>query len=99
MTILIPLNSNDFDEAKIVSLQNVQYWIIIEHDKGKIIKYSFYNTFEEIADFIDIVILNSENENSTMFIENGSEVLFTSLQLYIEDILEAYIFRELHTLD
>lgn len=99
MTILIPLNSNDFDEAKIISLQNVKYWIVIEHDKGKIIKYSFYNTFEEIADFIDIVILNSENENSTMFIENGSEVLFTSLQLYIEDILEAYIFRELHTLD
>lgn len=99
MTILIPLNSNDFDEAKIVSLQNVKYWIVVEHDKGKTIKHSFYNTFEEITKLIDIVILNSENENSTMFIENGSEVLFTSLQLYIEDILEAYIFRELHTLD
>ena len=98
MNILIPVDTNDIDEAQIISLDDVQYWLHIEFGDGKIINSTFYKTQEEIEVWLDVVIVINNKEYVWPFMEKGMAILVAPMQRYIEDIMEAYIFKELHEL-
>ncbi len=100
MKILIPVDDDsDYEEAKIVLLKDVQHWILIEHDLGKVISYEFYKTREEITDWIDIVVVKNAQEYVWPFMEDNIAVLVAPLQRYVEDVIEAYMFKELHDMN
>lgn len=99
MNILIPVNESDIKQAQLVSLDEVNFWLLIDITEGKIVSNQFYQTKEEISDWIDIVIVKSENENIWSFMEDGIAVLVAPVQRTIDDIIEAYLFKELYDLN
>ena len=99
MMILIPVDDTDYEEAQITSLDDVKHWILINHDKGKVVEYNFYDTKEEIKEWIDVVIVKSDKEYVWPFMEENIAVLVAPMQKYVEDIVEAYLFKELHDLN
>ena len=99
MTILIPVDNNeDIDESKITLLDDAKYWALLEFADGKVTSSTFYNTKEEIKDWIDVVIIKNNKEYVWPFMEAGTAILVAHTQMYVEDIMEAYIFKELHEL-
>ena len=99
MNILIPTDIDDFEDGKIALLDEAQKWLFIEFDEGKIQNYKFYDTKEDIKEFYDIVIVKSDKEYVWPFMEQGIAVLVAPIQTYIEDVMEAFLFKELHDLN
>ncbi len=96
MILLIPVDKKDYKEAKIAKLYEKNIWITIEMENGFVKNYSFFDNKESITDFIDYVIVKEKDENIEEFLDRGIDVLFAPLQDCIEDIVEAYKFKELH---
>ena len=96
MNILIPVDDCDFEEASITLLDDRKYWLLVEVTEGKVVKYEFYQTKEEINDWIDIVVVKNQNEYAWPFMEENIAVLMAPFQNSVEDIIEAYLFKELH---
>jgi len=98
MNLIIPVDCNDMEEAQLVGLNDVKYWLFLTMDGGKPSNEQFFEKREDIEEFIDIVIVNSPDEYVWPFMEENIAVLVAPLQRYVEDIVEAYIFKELHDL-
>ena len=96
MLILIPVNCNDEEEAQITLLQDVKKWALLDFKEGRVHKTTFFDTFEEIDDWIEVVIIKNQSEYVWNFEEQNIAVLVAPIQRYIEDIMEAFIFKELH---
>jgi predicted Fe-Mo cluster-binding NifX family protein len=96
MNILIPVDDSDIEEASISLLDDLKYWLLIEVTEGKIIKSEFYQTREEITDWVDIVVVKNKDEYVWPFMEENISVLMAPFQNAVEDIIEAYLFKELH---
>lgn len=99
MNILIPVNDSDIDEAQITAIDTSKYWLLLDVSEGKIKQSEFYQTREEISDWVDVVVVKDQKEHVWPFIEEGISVLVAPLQRYIEDIIEAYLFKELHEIN
>ena len=96
MLILIPVDCNDEEEAQLVSIDEAKQWALLEFDEGRVHNTSFYNTKDEIEEWMDVVIIKDHNEHVWPFEELGMAVLVAPMQRYIEDIMEAFVFKELH---
>lgn len=99
MNILIPVDDSDFEQAKISSFDDVNYWLLINLTEGKVISSQFYQSKDEISDFVDVVIVKNQEEYVWPFMEEGIAVLVAPTQKYLEDIIEAYLFKELHEIN
>ncbi|MCK5293024.1 MAG: hypothetical protein KAJ49_00085 [Arcobacteraceae bacterium] len=99
MNILIPADIADMEEGKITLLDEVKTWVLIDFDLGKIQSYKFYDTKEEITDYIEVVIVKDHKEYVWPYMEEGIAVLVAPMQLYLEDVMEAFLFKELHDLN
>ena len=99
MNLLIPVDDSDIEEAQIVSLDNVNYWLLLELTEGKIVKSEFYQSRDEISDWVDVLIVNSQKEYVWPFMEEGIAILVAPLQKTVDDIVEAYLFKELHDIN
>lgn len=99
MKIIIPFDSDDLEEAQIASVTDASHWLCFEMNEGKAQNETFYNSWEEIEDFIDIVIVKDQSEYVWPFMEKNIAVLVAPMQRYFEDIVEAYIFKELYDLN
>jgi len=96
MQILIPVDDTDFEEANITLLDDVKHWILINLEEGQVQEYKFYNTREEITVWIDVVVVKNSKEYVWPFMEANIAVLMAPLQRSVEDIIEAFLFKELH---
>jgi len=99
MNILIPVDDCDLEEAQITLLDDLKYWLLIEFNEGKMVKHEFYQTKEEVSDWIDIIIVKNQQEYVWPFMEEGIAILVAPTQRYVEDIMEAYLFKELHDMN
>ncbi len=98
MYLLIPLDSSSRDEAKLVSLNEVKKWVLLDISEGKIAEIDFYDTKEEIMDMVEAVVVIGDNEYVWPFQELQIMVLVAHTQRSIDDIVEAFLFKELHDL-
>jgi len=96
MNILIPVDNNTVDNVEITLVDDVRYWNLLEFFEGKVIKSDFYKSKEEIKELIDVVILKTSKEDLWQFMEHNIAVLIAPFQESVEDIMEAYLFKELH---
>jgi hypothetical protein len=96
MLILIPTDSNNIDEAEITLIDNVKYWALLDFNEGKVNKYTFFNTYQEIEEYMDVLIVKNTKEYVWSLEELGMAVLVAPFQNSVEDIMEAFIFKELH---
>ncbi len=99
MLILIPVDDTDYEEAKITLLDDVKHWILIDFEEGRVKGHDFFKTREEITQWIDVVVVKNQQEYVWPFMEANIAVLVAPLQLYVEDIIEAFLFKELHDMN
>ncbi len=92
MKILIPID----DEKNLCTLEKNSSWVVATLDDGRVKNLSFYKTREEASEMIDYIVVISEDEFVSDFFLEGIGILTVSNQRSIEDIVEAYMFRELH---
>lgn len=98
MRILLPMDSNIEDEAKLVKLDDVKFWCQLNIEDGEVKETLFTENKEDFEHFSECVVVENDNEYVWPFMELSMLVLVAHTQRYIEDIVEAYIFKELHDL-
>ena len=98
MFILLPVDASDVEEAKLTKLEDVKFWMQLQIEEGKVVQTLTSTDKETFENFSEAVVVINDNEYVWPFIELSMMVLVAHTQRYIEDIVEAYIFKELHDL-
>lgn len=94
MNILIPIN----EEQNLCSLKSNSSWAVVTMNEGKTEKINFYTNKEDINEFADYIVVINKEESVSDFLIEGIGVLIAPMQKSLDDIIEAYMFRELHEL-
>ncbi len=98
MLILLPMNGDDTQESELVPIMEASFWATVEIEEGRVVEINFYPDRAGIEAWPDAVVVASDYEPVMEFIENQTMVLVAHHQRTIDDIVEAYLFRELHDL-
>ncbi len=96
MLIWIPVGSGEDKNAKIVPQLEVKKWALVDFDAGEMKSVKFYDTVDDLGgEWVDFVILANKFENYIDFMNAGMMVLVIREEESIEDIIEAFKFKEL----
>ncbi len=96
MLIWIPVDSSDAQSAKITLLSSLVKWALVNFEEGETRWVRFYDTREEAGEsWADFIILENKFENYLEFMEEGMMVLVRRQEEMIEEIMEAFKFKEL----
>jgi len=98
MLLLVPMNGDDTQESTLVPILSATHWATIEVEEGRVIEINFYTERSAIETPCDAVIVISNYEPVMEFLDQQMMVLVAHTQRTIDDIVEAYLFRELHDL-
>ena len=98
MKILLPMDSDDTQEGSLVALNDVVKWALVDLEEGKIIEINYADTRETFNEWIDVVVVIGDNEYVWPFMEEQITVLVAHTQRSIDDVIEAFLFKELHEL-
>jgi len=96
MKILLPMDSDDTQEGKLVAINDAKTWALLDIEEGQVTEINYFDQKEEINDWIDAVVVVGDYEPVMEFIEQQIMVLVAHTQRYIDDIVEAFLFKELH---
>jgi len=96
MYILIPVDGEDPKKSKITTLINLKKWALINFDEGITKSVTFWDDRNNTdADWVEFIVLENKFENYLEFMEEGIMVLVRRQEESIEDIIEAFKFKEL----
>ncbi|MCF6330402.1 MAG: hypothetical protein L3I99_02490 [Sulfurimonas sp.] len=98
MYILLPIDSKNLQEAKLTKLNDVKIWVQLLVEEGSIKETKFSETMDGFENFSECVVVENDNEYVWPFMELSMMVLVAHTQRTIDDIVEAYLFKELHDL-
>ena len=96
MYILVPMDSDEVDEAIITKVFDAKVWAQIALEEGEVVEILHHERYDGFENFSEAVVLIADSENPMPFIELGMMALVAHTQRSIDDIVEAYLFRELH---
>jgi hypothetical protein len=95
MFILIPV-AEEARDATISMIADAKKWALVEADGGGVVDVAFYDDREEIEEFIEAVVVRSKHDHVAPFFEESIPVLEVPAEMNIDQIIEAYMFRELY---
>lgn len=98
MKLLLPMDGDDTQESELTGILSATHWATVEVEEGRVVEINFYTDRSEIEGWLDAVIVTNNYEPVMEFIDNQMMVLVAHTQRSIDDIVEAYLFRELHDL-
>jgi hypothetical protein len=98
MKILLPMDCDDTQEGQLVPINDAKTWALIDLEAGQLAEINYFDTKEDINDWIDAVVVTGDFEPVMEFIEQQTMVLVAHTQRSIDDIVEAFLFKELHDL-
>jgi hypothetical protein len=98
MKILLPMDSDDTQEGQLVPINDAKTWALIDLEAGQVVEISYFDTKEDVNAWLDAVVVVGDYEPVMEFIEQQTMVLVAHTQRYIDDIVEAFLFKELHDL-
>ncbi len=99
MKLLIPIDKKELEDAKIITINEVVGWLCIEIEGGKISSSKVYDSSKDaLEEWIDAVVVCGDFEPIMEFIEAQVMILVAHTQKEIDDIVEAFMFKELHEL-
>lgn len=98
MVLLLPMNGDDTQESELTGILTATHWATVEVEEGRVVEINFYTDRTQIDGWLDAVIVTNNYEPVMEFIDNQMMVLVAHTQRIIDDIVEAYLFRELHDL-
>ena len=96
MLILLPLDGKDAEEAKLTNLDKVVVWGLVDLQDGKVQKIDFFDDWTTIEAFFDCVVVADKGDYVWPFMEQSIPVLEAPMQRYIDDVIEAFLFKELY---
>lgn len=95
MLILLPMDGKDEEESKLTPIFEAKAWALLTADEGRIQKIEFFDTREEIEEWVEVLVVVNDYEPVMNFIEEQIMVLVAHTQRSIEDVFEAFLFKEL----
>jgi len=98
MLVLIPMSSEDIQEAVITSVMEVNTWVQLRIEEGKLVEVLHNERYDGFTSWSEAVVVSSDGESVMDFINMSMIILVAHTQKTIDDIVEAYLFRELHDL-
>jgi len=98
MYLLLPMDNNDAEEAKLTKIDDVKFWAQMLIEEGKLVEIKFSEDKDSFDNFSEAVVVVNDNEYVWPFMEMSMMVLVAHTQRYIDDIVEAFLFKELHDL-
>ena len=98
MLVLVPMNSSDIQEAEITKVFDVKVWAQLRIEEGELIEVLHNEKFDAFANWSEAVVVNDDAEPVMDFMNMSMIVLVAHTQKTIDEIVEAYLFRELHDL-
>lgn len=98
MILLLPMNGDDTQESELTGILSAAFWATVEVEEGRVVEINFYTDRAEIETPCDAVIVTNNYEPVMEFLDEQMMVLVAHTQRSIDDIVEAYLFRELHDL-
>ena len=98
MYILLPMDCDNPEEAKLTKLDDVKVWAQLLIEEGKLVACEFNADKDSFENFSEAVVVADDNEYVWPFMEQSMMVLVAHTQRDIDDIVEAYLFKELHDL-
>ena len=98
MYILIPMDSDDIEEASLVKINDANVWAQLLIEEGKVIEINHNADRDAFENYSQAAIVIDDNEYVWPFMEQNMMVLVAHTQRSIDDIVEAYMFKELHDL-
>ncbi|WP_345975537.1 hypothetical protein [Sulfurimonas sp. HSL3-7] len=66
--------------------------------EGQVVEINYFDTKEDVDDWVDAVVVIGNFEPVMEFIEQQMMVLVAHTKRSIDDIVEAFLFKELHDL-
>ncbi|MBS4067327.1 MAG: hypothetical protein WC279_05020 [Sulfurimonas sp.] len=98
MYILIPMSSQDAQEAAITKIDDAKSWVQILLEEGEVVEVAFNEDKDGFENFSEVLIVMDDNEYVWPFIELNMMILVAHTQRNIDEIMEAFLFRELNEL-
>ncbi len=98
MYILLPVDSDNDKVAKLTKLNDLKFWIQLLVEDGNIKETNVATAMDGFENFSECVVVENDNEYVWPFMELSMMVLVAHTQRTIDEIVEAYLFKELHDL-
>jgi len=98
MYILVPMDSDNIEEASITKLEDVKVWTQLRIEDGELLEVNHNSENDEFNKFSETIVVNNDKEYVWPFMEKSMMVLVAHVQKSVDDIVEAYLFKELHDL-
>jgi len=96
MLIWIPVDGKYPKTSRIVPQYEVKQWALIDFNEGEAKSVRFFDSRDASDEaWVDFVILINKYENYMDFMNEGMMVLCVREEETIEDIIEAFKFKEL----
>lgn len=95
MLIWIPVDTQNREDAKISKVMDAKAWALVEFDAGEVKSTTFYDTREEFMDWVDFIIMKDKYESFMDFMNEGMMVLCTRNEESLDEVMEAFVFKEL----
>ena len=95
MLLLLPMDTDEIQEASLVPIAEAKKWALLTVEEGQVVEYAHFDTYEEIEGWIDIVVVANDKEYVWPFMEKQIMVLVAYMQRSVDDIVESYLFKEL----
>ncbi len=96
MLIVMPLSVANTEKARLVPMEEAKTWGLVHFEEGQMRKVEFYESHEEIDDFIDYAIVAKQGEPIWPFMEENIFVLVAREGADIDEVMEGFKFKELH---
>lgn len=96
MYIVLPMDSEDVQEASLVSVADAKVWAQLLIEEGELVEVLHADAFDKFDNFSEAVVFINDFENPMPFLEYNMMPLVAHTQRSIDDIVEAFLFRELH---
>jgi len=92
------MDDNDLEEARITAINDAKVWVQLLVEEGRIVETNTNQDKDAFENQSQILVVKNDNEYVWPFIELGMMVLVAHIQRSVDDIVEAYLFRELNEL-
>lgn len=97
MKLLLPLDRDDAQEGVLVPIAEAGVWCVLDIEEGRVREVLFFADKEAgMETWPEAVVITGEYEPFMEFLEQQMMVLVAPVQRSIDDIVEAFLFKELH---
>ncbi|MCK9492479.1 MAG: hypothetical protein M0Q24_10340 [Sulfurimonas sp.] len=98
MYILLPMSSDDVNSSSLTKIDDAKVWTQILVENGQLVETNHSTDKDSFTNLSECAVVIDDNEYVWPFMEKNMMVLVAHTQRNIEDIIEAYLFKELHEL-